>query len=326
MSKILKNNTANPVVINDVGITIPASSQYVLNVEEYLLWAASSDVITFIGDSTLTVNDGSVDLSISDGVDLIKGLFPKEINVLFNEDGMEKQSFLMNVARGLIPNMSKINIFGQNPSVSSSATDVWSFGGTHTQPTTNSTLTVVSSNNSDKPSSTGAHLISIEGLDSNYLEITEIVSLNGTTIVNTTNSFSRVNSAKVLTSGSYGSNLGNITIKHGSLTVGYIEQFNSQTTSTIFTVPSNKVALIIKGYFSADKPARADFRIAPFDATLGRLVTTSGLALHLSDNPFVYEIRVPFLVPPKTDLKIRANTKTGSSSVSAGYEIILIDI
>ena len=77
MSKILKNNTGSPVSIDDTGVTVPASGQYVIPPEDYLIWAASSDVVTKVGDSTLTVNDGSDDLTISIGIDLIKGLFPR---------------------------------------------------------------------------------------------------------------------------------------------------------------------------------------------------------------------------------------------------------
>jgi len=77
MSKILKNNTASPVLIPDVGQTVPASGQLVISPTLYSLYAASSNTVTFIGNATLTVNDGSSDLGISSGVDLIKGLFPR---------------------------------------------------------------------------------------------------------------------------------------------------------------------------------------------------------------------------------------------------------
>ena len=41
------------------------------------MWAASSDVVTEVGASNLVVNDGSFDLNISDGIDLIKGIFSR---------------------------------------------------------------------------------------------------------------------------------------------------------------------------------------------------------------------------------------------------------
>lgn len=87
MSKILKNNTASPVDVTDAGVTVPSSGQYTLNPTEYQTFAESSDVIVLISDSTLTVNDGSFDLGISEGVDLIKGLFPKEIKLLGSGGG-----------------------------------------------------------------------------------------------------------------------------------------------------------------------------------------------------------------------------------------------
>jgi hypothetical protein len=77
MSKVLKNDSGSSVVISDTGITILDSTQYTIPPQDYSLWAASSEVVTEIGAGTLVVNDGSFDLGISDGVDLIKGIFQK---------------------------------------------------------------------------------------------------------------------------------------------------------------------------------------------------------------------------------------------------------
>lgn len=76
MSKILKNNTGSIVPIPDTGFEVPASGQLLIQPENDKLFAGSDDTVTLIGDGTLTVNDGTQDLSISDGVDLIKGIFP----------------------------------------------------------------------------------------------------------------------------------------------------------------------------------------------------------------------------------------------------------
>lgn len=81
MSKILKNQTNSPIFITDTGTTVPASNQYTIPPQDYLLWTASSDVIVFIGSGDLIVNDGSYDLSISDGIDLLKGIFPNTVIV-----------------------------------------------------------------------------------------------------------------------------------------------------------------------------------------------------------------------------------------------------
>jgi len=81
MSKILKNTTASPVDITDVGVTIPASGQITVEAVDDLLFKGSSDVVTLIGNGTVVVNDGTSDLSITDGIDLIKGIFPSEIGI-----------------------------------------------------------------------------------------------------------------------------------------------------------------------------------------------------------------------------------------------------
>ena len=78
--RILKNNTASPVDITDTGYTVPASGQLVIPPQLYGLFEGSSDVVTYIGDSTLTVNDGTFDLSINEGTRLIQGGFSRPIS------------------------------------------------------------------------------------------------------------------------------------------------------------------------------------------------------------------------------------------------------
>ena len=71
MSKIVKNTTGIDVVVQDVGVTIPASGQYILNKNEYHLWGDSLDIITLIDGGTLIINDGVTDLSIDRAKDFI---------------------------------------------------------------------------------------------------------------------------------------------------------------------------------------------------------------------------------------------------------------
>lgn len=78
--RILKNNTGSPVSISDTGGTVPASGQLVINPVDYGVYEGSSDVVTLIGDSTLTVNDGTFDLSINEGTRLIQGGFSRPIS------------------------------------------------------------------------------------------------------------------------------------------------------------------------------------------------------------------------------------------------------
>lgn len=87
MSKVIRNITVSPVTVADCGVTIPATSNYTIPSQDYPLWAASNNVITFVGAGTLIVNDGFIDLSISDGTDWIKNNFPTQISIRGDTNG-----------------------------------------------------------------------------------------------------------------------------------------------------------------------------------------------------------------------------------------------
>lgn len=79
MSKILVNNNGFDVEIADTGVTVAASSNYTIPPQNYLDFAASSDVIVLIANGTLVLNDGGSDiLVVSQAIDII----PKSRNIL----------------------------------------------------------------------------------------------------------------------------------------------------------------------------------------------------------------------------------------------------
>lgn len=80
--RILINTTAPAVPIPDTGFTVPAGigSQLVIDPVWYGIFEGSSDVITEIGSGVLTVNDGTFDLSITEGTRLIQGGFSRSIS------------------------------------------------------------------------------------------------------------------------------------------------------------------------------------------------------------------------------------------------------
>jgi len=89
MSKIIKNLTAANVVINDAGVTIPASSTYTIPEFDYLLWAQSNDFVTEVNANKLIINNGLFDLTKAETLYFIK--YP---------DVATNQIFLNNTYRG----------------------------------------------------------------------------------------------------------------------------------------------------------------------------------------------------------------------------------
>ncbi len=79
MSKILRNpDLLNAVVLADVGVTVAADSQYTIPPQDYLAFAASSDVIRALSDESLILNDGGNFITnLSNAIDIIKGWAPQ---------------------------------------------------------------------------------------------------------------------------------------------------------------------------------------------------------------------------------------------------------
>ena len=84
--RILKNNTGVAVPLPDVSDTVPPSGQLTIATTDYGVYEGSNDVLQFLTDqaisttvSTLTANDGTFDLGISEGVRLIQGGFSRPI-------------------------------------------------------------------------------------------------------------------------------------------------------------------------------------------------------------------------------------------------------
>lgn len=63
MAKIIYNLTASDIFISDTGVNIPASGNYVVPAQDYLIWAASSEVVTQINSGNLIVNTYTINES-----------------------------------------------------------------------------------------------------------------------------------------------------------------------------------------------------------------------------------------------------------------------
>ena len=166
--------------------------------------------------------------------------------------------FMLSVAMGKVPGMSHINKFGHNPAIETGTDpeDVWHGGGVYPfYPLTAQTLEVLSDSVEDdadkEPAGTGAYTIIIYGLDGNFNEVNETVTLNGAGIVALTeHTYRRVYRAIILTAGSSGSNVGNIVVRIASAgaSAAYIATADGQTQQAIYTIPEGKTGFFIKGY------------------------------------------------------------------------------
>lgn len=217
----------------------------------------------------------------------------------------------LQVARGLVTGVSRVNKFGAAPEgVQVTATDIWSRADSAaTQqiwlaPTAARVHAIVSSSTDDdgSPVGNGARTIRIYGLQTwSSAETSEDITLNGTTPVNTANSYVIIHRMKVLTSGATAINVGTITATaatDGTITA-VIAIGDGQTEMAIYGVPSTQT-----------------FYLKRWGAAIGKGNTTIAVNFKLlvNENPNVQTTN--YL--RKDDVNL---VSTGTSGVSRVYDI-----
>lgn len=150
-----------------------------------------------------------------------------------------RNDYAIDVSRGLITDVTTFNKFGRN-TATVTGDAIWAASTAYTEPATGALCNVVSSSTDDAAAGIGARTITIVGIDKYYALVSETLTLNGTTIVSTVNTYRNIHRSYVLTAGSSETQVGTITITStaagtpviGNLTIGY-----NQTQSTIYMVP-----------------------------------------------------------------------------------------
>jgi len=226
----------------------------------------------------------------------------------------------LQVSRGLIRGSEVRNIFGYQESGDTTLRALWEFANTnYVFPTSAITMTVTSASASDD----GKSLL-IKGLDANYGEITDTVTINGGGDINTNITFFRINDI-ILTSGE--TNVGLITVQNTGKTVKYggIRAGDGRNQASIFTVPANKCFFLYRiDAFSSDSTAAkpAVFRNFTVNAS-GQQYNTARTTFFNNMN---IQRRIPFKYDEKTDIQFQCATNTGSHELSVFGEGILVDV
>ena len=239
------------------------------------------------------------------------------------KDFLWGEEFKLDVARGKARGTSVRNIFGQNDAQTTDFRAVWELSNTtdYVFPSTAQIMTVAS----DSASDAGVQIL-IKGLDVDYLEISEVVTLTATT-VDTTQQFLRIND--IVTVGTQ--NLvttSTVTVKDTGLTTTFaqIDPGHGRNQAAIYTVPANcEFYLYRLDGFSADDSNPPQQKAARF-----RNVVTleSGIILRVATTEFFNQMniqrRFPFKYSEKTDIQLQMATFDGTHPVSIFGEGILV--
>ena len=162
---------------------------------------------------------------------------------------------------------------------------------------------------------TGAALVRLEGVDSNYDLIQDWVVLNGTTSVATNKSFLRVNNAEVYLADSLGFNDGAISIKDNaeSYELLQIYQGHNRALNGYWTVPRGHTFYLVQGCISeaSNKGATTFFYIRPY----GHIFQLR-YAINTLDGATSVTFPCPMRVDEKSDIEVRAISNLGGANIA----------
>jgi hypothetical protein len=242
------------------------------------------------------------------------------------------EPFNLQVARNQIQGHKTLFKFGNNSDINGSLETIWSNSSVYVYPSAAIQMKVSSSSANDTSAGTGARTVAVYGLDANYNEINETVSLNGQTEVLTTNSFIRVFRAFVVTAGSGGTAAGTIYVGTGTVTAGVpatiyaeIPLGSNQTQMALWTVPANYTLYINGGTFSAASNNAAQYVLGQFFFRPYGGVFRNVADITVNSNVFRYQWDIPLAIPEKSDIEARAIAISGTNFyVTASFEGIYI--
>lgn len=226
---------------------------------------------------------------------------------------------------GFLQGVSSAFRFGVNSDVGTTTEDIWDVGGTEVYLSSAETMDIVSDSASDTDGGTGSNTLSISGLDDDYNEIAEIITLNGLTTVTTVNSYLRVNSMFADISGTNETNVGNISCK--ATTAGTDHALMTPDTGralkTQFTLAEG-----VYGFFTnwtvsglSGDQALFSFEVRPFGKSwiLGHLIQSFQASQTIGLNPYPR-------ISPKTDIRVRAKSLQGMNlDLTSTYQLYLLD-
>lgn len=192
-------------------------------------------------------------------------------------------------------------------------------------------MTVSSSSANDTSAGTGARTIVVQGLDADYNEVTETVTLNGQTAVTMTASLLRVNYAYVATAGSANSAAGDIYIGTGLVTAGVpatvydiIKLDYNNTTTGSYTIPAGYTAYMSQGLFSTGQ-ATGSTKVEGRLLTRGTNNIRMTAAITTINNGVAnYVFEYPLAIPEKTTVEATAIGGANNNAVSSMFIFVLI--
>lgn len=216
------------------------------------------------------------------------------------------------ISKGESNDYSARNIFGYNALVGTSYIPCWENNTAYTFPTTPLTMTVT-----NNVADNGVQIL-IAGLDGDYNQISEVVTLAGT--ATTTQQFFRINDVITVS----GNAVNDITVSNGGVTYAKVRGGDGKNQASIYTVPAGYSFYLM--------------RIDAFCATAAQnnrqiyfrnfVCLPSGVKLRVAETSFLeimhIQRQIPFKYTEKSDIEFQLRGSAGEQYISVFGEGVLV--
>lgn len=240
------------------------------------------------------------------------------------------EEFLFQVGREHIPYHTRRAVNGYSAAIAGVATTFGlAAGALYAYPAAATVMALSSTSANDAAAGTGARTVLVRGLDANYAPVTETVTLNGVTPVNTVNAYRRINAMTVVTAGSGGTNAGVVSAIAAAVTYCAIAAGDGASAYGVYTVPAGYTAMLVELTAACGGgSAGASFLVTLL--TRDNAIATPALVVRnrivLANNVSHNQYRVAIKYTEKTDLELRGIASGGGTfQASARMQIIEIE-
>ena len=268
--------------------------------------------------ATQTVN-GSVNISNATIAVTQSGTW----NVTSVATTVNNAPWMVQVSRGLIPGVIPISLFAYNNSITTAFIPVWENATTYSFPGSAVNMTVVSTSASDDTNCK----VAISGLNSVWAPITEVVTLNGTNAVTTSNQFLRINNMALTQPGTNQlGNVGTITANHTNVIYRQINPTISRSQVSWYSVPAGKTLYVSRvNAFSGDTAGASKYTETRVDVK-NNVTGVNYILVQLGWTNYYEVVRDNYQpYTEKSDVRWEARMSQGTYSCSFVIQGILID-
>lgn len=238
------------------------------------------------------------------------------------------RDYVTEIARGQVEGACLFRQIGRNPDVDNVREDVWESGGTYVFPAAGGIrMRVVSTDDNDTAAGTGERTVDIVYLDASGNELTERLTMNGTTpVLTTATDIWRIQDFHLRTAGSNALTVGTVSLTDtgGTVTYSSIAANAGRQRQAIITVPAGKIGFVNEIILSGNATggAATDYLEGFFRATCEENGESLGAIFNfkagvIQTNSSVWVQCNPIRIGSLCDIKVSVTSRAGTSSVVA---------